>query len=296
MKQITLEQRRIITALLLILPAMVLIIIFKILPIFEAFRFSFYDYNILKPDEKTFIGFSNYIEAFTKDPYFYNSVKVTFLFAVLKIVLQIIPALLIALLLTKRQTGIGFLRSVILIPTVTSLVVVSVIWNFLYDPNNGLINSFLSFLGLPVQPFLTSPDQALFSLLGMMIWKDMGFVTILFLAGLQDIPDVFHEAAIVDGASNVQRFFKITLPLLKRTTLFVVVIMTIWSFQVFTPIYVTTKGGPADSTNTLVYYLFEKGFIYMEMGYAFALSTILFITILIIGLIQRKFLSADFEY
>lgn len=295
MRKPILRKNKILIAYLLIIPAASLIFIFKIVPIFISFRYSFYNYNILLPMDKEIIGFANYLNAFS-DPVFYNSLKVTFLFTVLKIIFQIIPCFFIALLLTKKIKGIGLLRSAILIPTVTSLVVVSIIWNFMYNPHNGLFNLLLTSIKLSSQPFLTSPKQALFSLLGMMIWKDTGFITILFLAGLQEIPDVFREAAIIDGANKFQMLFRVTIPLLKRTTLFVVMITTIWSFQVFTPIYISTKGGPMFSTNTLVYYIFERGFIYMDMGYAMSLSVILFFIIFGIGLIQRRFIRADFEY
>ncbi len=291
----TLRRKRALTAYLIILPAAALIIVFKVMPIFAAMLRSLYDYHILKPEDMAFVGLANYFKVFS-DPVFFNSLKVTFTFALGKIVLQLLLAFLLALFLQKKSREIGVVRTFILIPTATSLVVVSVIWGLLYDPNNGLFNSILAVLGLPQLRYFTSARQALGSLLAMMIWKDMGFITIIFLAGLQEIPATFYEAATVDGAGALAKLFRITLPLLKRTIMFLVIITTIWSFQVFTPVYINTKGGPQHSTNVLVYYIFERGFIQMEMGYALAMSVILFFVIMVIGIVQNRLIKADFEY
>ena len=291
----SLHRKKALAAYLIILPAAALIIIFKVVPVLAAMLRSLFDYHILKPEEMHFTGLANYFKVFG-DPVFFKSLRTTFVFAAGKIVLQLLPAFFLALFLQRKRKGVGIVRSFILIPTATSLVVVSVIWGLLYDPNNGLFNSILAVLGLPQLKYFTSAKQALSSLLVMMIWKDMGFITIIYLAGLQDIPAAFYEAATVDGAGALTKLWRITLPLLKRTTVFLVIITTIWSFQVFTPVYINTKGGPQYSTNVLVYYIFERGFIRMEMGYALAMSVILFFIIMVIGIIQNRLIRADFEY
>ncbi len=291
----SLHRKKALVAYLIILPAAALIIIFRVVPVFAAMLRSLYNYHILKPNEMQFNGIANYLKVFG-DPVFFNSLKTTFVFAAAKIVLQLLPAFLLALFLQRKRQGVGIVRTFVLIPTATSLVVVSVIWGLLYDPNNGLFNSVLAALRLPQLKYFTSAKQALGSLLAMMIWKDMGFITIIFLSGLQDIPATFYEAATVDGAGFLTKLWRITLPLLKRTTVFLVIITTIWSFQVFTPVYINTKGGPQHSTNVLVYYIFERGFIRMEMGYALAMSVILFFIIMVIGIVQNRLIRADFEY
>jgi ABC-type sugar transport system permease subunit len=294
-KVITLQRKKALAAYLIILPAAALIFTFKVVPVFAAMLRSLFDYHILKPEEMVFTGLANYFRVFN-DPVFFRSLKTTFVFALGKIVLQLLPAFFLALFLQRKRKGVGIIRTFILIPTATSLVVVSVIWGLLYDPNNGLFNSILAVLGLPQLKYFTSARQALGSLLAMMVWKDMGFITIIFLAGLQDIPATFYEAATVDGAGAFTKLSRITLPLLKRTTVFLVIITTMWSFQVFTPVYINTKGGPQYSTNVLVYYIFERGFIRMEMGYALAMSVILFFVIMVIGIFQNRLIRADFEY
>ena len=282
-------------AYLIILPAAALIIVFKVVPIFTALLRSLYEYHILRPDEIRFSGLANYARVFN-DLVFFSSLRVTFVFAVGKIVLQLLVAFLIALFVQRKFKGVGIVRTCILIPTATSLVVVSVIWGLLYDPNNGLFNTILAALGLPRLLYFTSARQALGSLLAMMIWKDMGFITIIFLAGLQQIPANFYEAAAVDGAGPLTVLWRITLPLLKRTTVLLAIIITMWSFQVFTPVYINTRGGPEHSTNVLVYYIFERGFIRMDMGYALAMSVILFFIIMVIGFFQNRLIRADFDY
>ncbi len=291
----SLQRKKALAAYLIILPAAALIFIFKVVPIFGAILRSLYAYHILKPQDMVFTGLANYLKVFN-DPVFFRSLRTTFVFALGKIVLQLLPAFFLALFLQRKRKAVGIIRTFILIPTATSLVVVSVIWGLLYDPNNGLFNSILAVLGLPQLKYFTSARQALGSLLAMMVWKDMGIITIIFLAGLQDIPATFYEAATVDGAGALTKLWRITLPLLKRTTVFLVIITTMWSFQVFTPVYINTKGGPQYSTNVLVYYIFERGFIRMEMGYALAMSVILFFIIMVIGIFQNRLIRAEFEY
>ena len=166
----------------------------------------------------------------------------------------------------------------------------------MYHPDNGILNSILQAFGIAKQSFLVSESQALFSILVMGIWQDVGFSMLLILGGLQNIPDVYYEAASIDGASFVDKFRYITLPLLRRTLLLAIVVATIFSFRVFTPIYVMTKGGPSNATLLSVYYIYQQGFQYMSMGYASSLAVVLILLLIVITLIQSRILRTEFEY
>jgi len=170
-------------------------------------------------------------------------------------------------------------------------VVVTAIWRLLLDPANGIFNGVLERLGFEGLDFITSTSQALPSLMLMIIWYQIGFTMILFVAGLQAIPTVYAEAAAVDGAGPWQRFRFVTLPLLSRTTVFVVVIITIFSFQQFAPAYVMTRGGPSDSTLFVVYYLYQQAFSFLDPGYASAIAVVFLATVLVVALLQRRLLS-----
>lgn len=265
-------------AILLVLPALVALTLFQLWPMFEAVRVSFYDYNMVSGSLK-WAGWQNYYKAF-HDPLFWRTVKNTTWFFVLKVPLQMVFALGLALLVREPLRSMGALRTIILIPSITSMVVVSVIWGLMYHPNSGLINGLLQMGDLPAQPFLISPNQSMPSIVVMMIWKDVGFNMIFFLAGLMGIPDVLYEAARIDGAGRWQLLRHITIPLLRRTTVFVLVTNLITAFKVFTPIFLMTRGGPASSTRVIVLYIYENAFIYNKMGYAAAISIILGVVLL----------------
>jgi multiple sugar transport system permease protein len=232
-------------------------------------------------------GLGNYLNLFN-DPLFGRTVKNTFYFFILKVPIQMFAALLLAILVRQPFRGVGLLRTVILIPTITSMVVVSIIWGLMYHPNNGLINGILEVLKLPTQNFLIDTKQAMPSLVLMTIWKDVGFNMIFFLAGLMGIPSEYYEAARIDGANTWKLFRHITLPLLRGTTVFVLVTSMISAFKVFTPVFIMTKGGPASVTRVLVLYIYENAFIFNNMGYAAALSVILALFLLAASMIQMS--------
>jgi len=288
-----LERQRYWTAFVFLLPATAGIVFFFLIPIVQALRISFFDYALLNP-EQTFVGLANYRQAW-KDPVFRVSLNNTLLFTVALVTLQTVAALILALLLKQKVRGLGFFRSAFFIPVVTSLVVISTVWKLLYN-SQGFINSVLRTLGAGPQPFLSSPDQALMSLVVMSVWKDVGFYMLIFLAGLQGVPEELHESAAIDGATRWQSFWKITLPLLRRPTVFVVVVGTIAAFKVFTPVYLMTDGGPAESTMVLVFYIFRTAFRYFEMGFASAMSFILLGIVLVLTLVQFRLLRAAAEY
>lgn len=281
------------TAAIFLLPATTGIVLFSIFPIVQALRASFFDYTLLSP-EQAFVGASNYRRAWA-DPVLRIALRNTLLYAASLVTLQTVAALGLALLLKQRVRGLAFFRAAIFIPVVTSLVVVSTVWKLMYN-SQGFINSVLRTVGLAPQPFLASTQQALVSLVLMSAWKEVGFYMLIFLAGLQAIPADLYESASVDGATRWQAFTRITLPLLRRASAFVVVVGTISAFKVFTPVVLMTDGGPGDSTTAIVFYIFRSAFRYFEMGYASAMSFILLAIVLLVALIQFRLLRTSVEY
>lgn len=280
---------------LFLAPTLIGLAIFQYLPIISAVRYSLFDMNLLNPDMRTFIGLDNYL-TLIKDAKFWASLMRTLFFAAAKIGIQLPLALMLAILVQRQIKGIGIVRSAIFAPLVTSVTVVAVIWNLMYHPDNGIFNALLQTVGLPRQPFLASPDQALPAIIAMSIWQDVGFSMLILLSGLQGIPEIYYEAAAIDGAGRWATLRNITLPLLTRTIFFAVIMTTISSFQVFTSVYVMTKGGPMDATRVAVYYIYEQGFSFLSMGYASALAVVLLIIIAIIAFIQARLMKSDFEY
>jgi len=276
------------------LPALVNFILFRYIPIGMAIRASLWRYSLLGGYGE-FLGLDYYRRALD-DPIFWKSLQVTFLYVILKVPLQTVLALGLALFVQKETRSMAVLRSFIFAPFITSLVVVSTLWAMMYHTQHGLINSIIRTLGLPSQTFLSNPKRALPAITFMMIWKDVGWNMIILLAGLKGIPRMYYEAALVDGASRRQLFWHITLPLLKRSLQFVVLSQSIFAFQVFVPVYVMTRGGPQDSTKVMVYYIYQNGFFFQEMGYASALSVILLLILLAISVIQQRLTSAEPEY
>ena len=280
-------------ALILLLPASIGLILFSFIPILQALQLSFYDAPLLST-QRTFVGLENYATALS-DPVFIRAMLNTVVYAVEAVILQVLVALALALLIRNYYPGIGFFRSAYFLPVVTSLVVVSTVWKIMYHTENGLINSVLRTAALPSIPWLTSPDVALWSIVILGLWKEVGFSMLVLLGGLHSIPRDYYEAAAIDGATGGRSFWHITLPLLRRAMLFVVVLSTINAFKLFTPVYVMTDGGPSDSTQTMVFYIFQSVFRYFKMGYASALSFLLLILVLILAAIQFRLFRSDVE-
>lgn len=279
-------------ALLFVLPALINFTIFRYYPIAWAFRASFWDYSLLG-GFREMVGFGNYIKAFTDDPVLLNSLKTTLFFAIWYVPVQVALALGLAVFANQNRPGVGPLRAIIFIPVVTSFVVVSIVWGMILNQDVGLLNGFLQTLGLPRFSFLNNKELALPTIVAISIWKNVGYSVIILVAGLKGIPGMYYEAAIVDGASAWQRFWNVTIPLIRRQIMFVTVWATLGAFQVFIPVYSLTQGGPARSTNVIVYYIYKKGFVFSEMGYASALSIILLAIILVVSLVQMYLLRSD---
>ncbi len=275
-----------------LIPILGVIFIFRIFPLFLSFSMSFYDWSIFN---KNFIGLNNYF-FFFRDRIAKKSLFNTLYFTIVYVPLNVSFALLFALLVNQTNKLRTFYRIAFFLPLMMSLVAASILWKLLYLPQYGLFSITLNAMGLKSPLWLVSVKTAMPSIIVMNLWKNVGFNVVLFMAGLTNIPVSLYEAAIVDGATWRQKFWKVTLPLLRPTLLFVMVMTVIRSIQVFTQVYIMTDGGPADSTRVFVQYLRSVSFLNLEMGYGAALSFILFIIILIITIFQMKFLQTKWEY
>lgn len=273
-------------------PALILIAIFLVLPALLALYYSFFNYHLLKPQAMKFIGLQNYIQIF-QNPTFQQSLKNTFYFVIIVVPIQCGLALLLATLVNKKTKVSTFSRVAFFSPVITSIVVVSILWTILLNQNDGLINSFLGLFGIPPQPFLLSDKQAMNSIILMSVWQAVGYQMMIFLAGLQEIPEALYEAASIDGAGKFRQFISITLPSLRGTTNFVVLITTIQAFKLFTQPYVMTGGGPNGSTSTLALMIYQQGSVNRSVGYSSAISVIFFIIILVVSLLLQNTLLKD---
>jgi multiple sugar transport system permease protein len=228
-----------------------------------------------------------------KDPTFYRSLLNNFLFALIVVPLQSGLALLLAMLINQKDIkGINVFRTIYFSPVVTSMVVISVVWVFLYS-QDGLINQFLGVIGLGPFDWLTSPQSAMIAIIIMSVWQGVGFQMVIFLAGLQGIPDVLYEAAGIDGAGTLRKFWNVTIPQLRNTIIFVAISTTILAFRLFTQVDVMTSGGPQDATTTVVYHAVEQGFRNQRIGYGASISVVFFIIVLVIALLQRRVLQSE---
>lgn len=287
----TWRRRQTMIAFLFILPALINFTIFRYIPIFMSMYASMFEYSLLG-GYGDFIGLQHYQRMMT-DPVFWRSLQATVLFVLYKVPLQIAFSLGLAILLVRQSLGTAIVRSAILTPMVTSIIIVSIIWAMMFQSQNGLFQSMLVAMGFRKTPFLSDANLALPAISVMMIWKDIGFSFIIFVAGLKGISETYYEAAIVDGANRWQLFLHITLPLLKPMLMFVIVTQTIFSFQVFVPVYQMTQGGPLDSTKVIVYYIYQQGFRFQDMGYASAISIVTLVLLLLVSWLQMRFLRAD---
>jgi multiple sugar transport system permease protein len=280
-----------------ILPTVIFYIIFAYGAMIYAFYLSLHNWTLGQPIR--FIGFSNYLKVLKEDPLFYKSLGNTFYYSIVVVPLGGILALLLAV----GINGLGKLASVFRIiyfaPVVSSLVAISVVWRWLYQPEFGLINEILGILGGPKLMWLQDPHLAMPAVIIMAIWHGVGYTMVIFLAGLQGIPQTFYDAAVIDGANRWQLLRHITVPLLMPTIIFVLVTGVIGSFQVFTEMFVllgSPGSGPLNSTRTIVVHLYERAFSYFQLGYASATAFILFGIILIFTIIQLRLLRIQWEY
>ena len=273
-----------------IAPMIAIIGVFNIYPILKSLAMSFYsDYNFYQ-DVVYAYGWDNFIQIFN-DPNFFLAIKNTFIFVLGVVPLSIMLSLGIALLLHNVQFLSGFFRSIYFLPFVTSTVAISIVWNWIYHSRYGLMNYFLGLFGVDAINWITDPKYSMLALVIMAIWKGLGFNIILFLVGLNNIDKGYYSAAKVDGASDLQRFTNITVPLLGPTTFLVTVMGVISSFKVFDEVYSLFQGrpGPGNSALTVVYYIYEKFYTEYQYGVAAAAGIVLFLIILVVTLIQMAY-------
>lgn len=279
------------SALLFLLPSAITLALFVFWPIADSFWLSFRNWNLMEGG-RDFVGLANYRELFA-DERFWNSVWNTAYFTLASVPACIAVALGLALLCVTKLRGLSFFKAVFFLPVITSFAVISIIWGFLMDPDIGLLSYYLKSIGLNMPDVLRNPTWAMPAVIFVAVWKNFGFNLVILLAGLHGIPVSLYEAAKLDGANAWQRFVHVTLPSLRHTLLFVVIITVISSFQVFDQVYVMTRGGPLNSTETIVYYIYHQGFELLDMGYSSAMAWLLFMVVFLLTLGQLRLFRYD---
>ncbi|MCX6142806.1 MAG: extracellular solute-binding protein [Ignavibacteriales bacterium] len=281
------------TAIGFLAPSLLHLTVFILTPIVFAGYLSLHRWDVIVAD-KPFVGLANFREVFSDDS-FWNALKNTFLYT-LNVPVGMVLSLAVALMMNHRFKGIAFLRALYFLPSVTSFVAIALVWMWIYHPTFGVANVLLQLVGLGPSAWLNSTSTAMVSIIIFSIWLGLGYQMIIFLAGLQGIPEELHDAARIDGSGSWNRFWHITLPLLKPTTFFILTTSLIGSFQVFTSIYVMTAGGPVGSTDVIVYHIYQSAWEQLRMGYASAMSWVLFVIIVIATWIQFRLLGRQVEY
>ncbi|RXZ82503.1 sugar ABC transporter permease [Paenibacillaceae bacterium] len=271
--------------LLYVLPWIIGLLIFQLYPFIMSFYYSFTDFNMVSTPN--FVGLDNYKKILTDDPGFTQALKVTTIYVFLAVPVKLAFALFVALLLSAKLRGINFFRTVYYLPSILGgSVAISVLWRFLFM-KEGVVNSMLGRIGIPAVDWLGSPDVALYTLGLLSVWQ-FGSSMVLFLAGLKQIPNDLYEAGSIDGASKTRMFFTITVPMLTPIVLFNLIMQLVNAFQDFTGAFVITNGGPMKSTYLYALKLYEEAFSFFKMGYASALSWILFVIIMAVTAVIFK--------
>jgi multiple sugar transport system permease protein len=296
--QLSLEKRRWLWAYAFLGVPIVFFLTIRIAPTLYAFWVSLHQWDPIAI-EHPYVGLANFRRMW-HDEVFWKALRNTWVYVIVGVPAGLILSLMVALGLQRLTRYVGFYRLLYFVPYMTSLVAVGWVWRWIYTPN-GVLNEGLSYLGIGPFKFLQSPDQAIYAIIAMTVWQGLGFQVVIFLAGLEGIPDTYYEAAALDGAGSVQRFFGITIPLLNPTIVFLTVVGVISSLQVFTQIRTMTsqgQGGPLNSTLSLVLYVYQQAFANLpsRMGYASAMTVVLFLMILAITIVQLKVLSRRYEY
>ena len=278
-------------------PAITLLIVFLLVPFLMAIGLSFTDQRLIpNPNLPTqFVGFRNFVRMM-KDDAFLHGLLNNFYFVLVVVPVQTSLALLLATLVNKKLKGMNVFRTIYFSPVVTTMVVVAIIWTFLYNPGEGLINEFIhiiSFGRLGPYNWLQNTKLVFPAIMLLSIWQGVGFQMVIYLAGLQEIPTPLYEAASVDGANRLQQFFYVTLPQLRNTTIFVVLATTILAFKLFTQVEVMTKGGPQNASMTTIAHVVHQGWGQLKVGYASAISIAFFLIVLGVSLLQRYFLREE---
>jgi multiple sugar transport system permease protein len=276
-----------------ILPSLLGFVVFLVAPMVASLGISFYDWELLTPPQ--FVGLKNFA-TLLNDRVFRQVVVNTLYYTAGLVPLNLVVSLGLALWLNTRLRGLTLYRMAFFLPVVTVTVAVALIWRWMYEPRAGIVDAALHAVGLPGPTWLGDTHWAMPAIILMSLWKGFGYNMVLFLAGLQGIPVSIYEAAMIDGASAWQRFWRITLPLLSPVIFLAVVLTVISSFQVFDQALVMTNGGPANATNTIVLYIYQNGFQFFRMGYASAIAWVLFAVIFIFTLFQMRLQGRWVQY
>ncbi|MBX3118070.1 MAG: sugar ABC transporter permease [Fimbriimonadaceae bacterium] len=279
---------------LFVAPAFVHLLVFALIPILYALYLSFFKWHILK-EEKPFVGMQNYVDAVT-DPPFWNAMWNSLRYTLVSVPVGLLVALLVAILVNQKMRGMTIFRTIYYIPSICSGVAIAMMWIYIYLPTNGLISGTLNAIGIKNEiNLLNNVATAMWALVFMSIWTGLGPRMVLFLAGLVGIPQSLYEAAQLDGANKLREFWSITLPMLAPTTMFVVITSTISAMQIFTPVYMMTKGGPEGSTDVIGYHIYTDAWQKFHIGLASSKSFLLLIAILAVSVFQYRLMKRQME-
>ena len=266
-------------AVLMLLPNLIGFFMFMVIPMIATLVLSFFSYDLLRPPR--FVGLANYREMLT-DATLHTVLRNTFVYTLIVVPFGMVLSLLLAVLLDRKIIGMRLYRGIYFLPTITSIVAVAVVWQWIYNPEFGILNFFLTSLGFQGRQWLTSSATSLVSIAIVAVWQGAGFNMMLFLAGLQNIETQYYEASELDGANSFQQLIYITVPMLRPTTMFIFIMSIIGSFQAFATVHLMTGGGPGRSSSLIVHYLYQNAFVYFRMGYATSMAYLLFFIVLII--------------
>jgi multiple sugar transport system permease protein len=276
---------------LFVAPATIHLLVFALIPMAYAFVISLYKYQIFRENPQ-FTGIQNYSLALSEDP-FRNALWQSFRYALLSVPLGMALALVVALMVNQKLRGMAIFRTLYYIPAISSGVAIAMLWTYVFLPDTGMINMATSLFGIESKDFLNKTEWAMWALVFMSMWVGLGPRMVLFLAGLINIPQSLYEAAQLDGASPWKQFWKVTLPMLVPTTFFVMVTSTIGAMQVFTPVYMMTKGGPEESTDVVGYHIYTEAWVNFNTGLASAKSFVLLAVIVVISIFQLRMMRSQ---
>jgi multiple sugar transport system permease protein len=282
------SQRRARAGRMFVAPNLAAVAVFMLFPLGFSLYMSFQHWDLFRPAK--FVGLANFRDLFTADPLFVIALRNTVVYTVGTIVPTVLISLAVAGVLNRKIKGIGIFRTIVFLPLAISSVVMAVVWQFVFNTDNGLLNIMLGWIGIGPVPWLVSPQWAMVSLCMVSVWRSVPFATVILLAAMQGVPDTLYEAARLDGAGELRQFISITVPLIRAALSFVVVISIIHAFQAFELVYVLTgrNGGPETGTYVLGIMLFQHAFAFLEFGYASALAWVMFAILLVLTMLQLR--------
>lgn len=273
---------------LFVAPNLAAVAVFMLFPLGFSLYMSFQRWDVFRPPK--FVGLRNFQELFTSDPLFLIAIRNTVIFTLGTVVPTIVVSLVVAGVLNRKVKGIGIFRTIVFLPLAISSVVMAVVWQFVFNTDNGLLNIMLGWIGIPPVPWLVEPRWAMVSLCIVSVWRGVPFATVILLAAMQGVPETVYEAARIDGAGEIRQFTSITVPLIRGSISFVGVISIIHAFQAFDMVYVLNgaNGGPETATYVLGIMLFQHAFSFLEFGYASALAWVMFAILLVLTVVQLR--------